>query len=123
MGTLISFATQPGNVALDGEGRNSPFASALVKHIATSTGPLTDILVDVRNDVMEATARKQVPWEHSALTGRFYFKEPANPPALPPTVTKRRGRGLECGERHEKPGHPGGLHQALREYLLWRHGA
>ena len=86
VGTLISFATQPGNVALDGAGRNSPFASALVKHIAASTGTLTDILVDVRNDVMEATARKQVPWEHSALTGRFYFKEPAKPPALSPTV-------------------------------------
>ena len=86
VGTLISFATQPGNVALDGTGRNSPFASSLVKHMATSTGTLTDILVDVRNDVMNATARQQVPWEHSALTGRFYFKEPTPPPTLPPTV-------------------------------------
>ena len=34
VGTLISFSTQPGNVALDGAGRNSPFAGALVKHIA-----------------------------------------------------------------------------------------
>jgi uncharacterized caspase-like protein len=32
-GTLISYSTQPGNVALDGTGRNSPFAGALVKHI------------------------------------------------------------------------------------------
>lgn len=30
VGTLISFSTQPGNVALDGSGRNSPFAEALV---------------------------------------------------------------------------------------------
>src|SRR5262249_6485460 len=30
IGTLISFSTQPGNVALDGKGRNSPFAGALV---------------------------------------------------------------------------------------------
>ena len=29
VGTLISFSTQPGNVALDGAGRNSPFAGAL----------------------------------------------------------------------------------------------
>ena len=35
VGTLISFSTQPGNVALDGEGRNSPFASALAKRIRT----------------------------------------------------------------------------------------
>ena len=31
VGTLISFSTQPGNVALDGTGRNSPYAGALVK--------------------------------------------------------------------------------------------
>ena len=34
-GTLITFSTQPGNVALDGTGRNSPYAEALLKHIAT----------------------------------------------------------------------------------------
>ena len=33
VGTLISFSTQPGNVALDGTGRNSPFAGALVKQL------------------------------------------------------------------------------------------
>jgi hypothetical protein len=76
VGTLISFSTQPGNVALDGTGRNSPFAGALVKHITASSDPLSDLLVAVRNDVMEATGKKQVPWEHSALTGRFYFKPP-----------------------------------------------
>jgi uncharacterized caspase-like protein len=36
VGTLISFSTQPGNVALDGSGRNSPFAGALVKRIVSS---------------------------------------------------------------------------------------
>jgi len=34
LGTFIAYSTQPGNVALDGAGRNSPFASALIKHIA-----------------------------------------------------------------------------------------
>ena len=85
VGTLISFSTQPGNVAIDGTGRNSPFAEALVKHITASTDPLGDLLVAVRNDVMAATEKKQVPWEHSALTGRFYFKAPApEAAALPP---------------------------------------
>lgn len=35
VGTLIAYATQPDNVALDGEGRNSPFTSAFLKHIGT----------------------------------------------------------------------------------------
>ena len=76
IGTLISFSTQPGNVALDGAGRNSPFAAALVKHISASTDDLSAILIAVRNDVMKETQRKQVPWEHSALTGKFYFSGP-----------------------------------------------
>ena len=73
VGTLISFSTQPGNVAADGTGRNSPFAGALVKQLSSSTDDLSAMLISVRNDVMKETQRKQVPWEHSALTGRFYF--------------------------------------------------
>ena len=68
-GTIISYSTQPGNVALDGAGgRNSPFAGALVKHLPSEGRDLSSILVKVRNDVMAATAKRQVPWEHSALT-------------------------------------------------------
>lgn len=76
-GTLISFSTQPGNVASDGTDRNSPFAGALIKHIATPGEDLPTILINVRNDVMAATARNQVPWEHSALTAKVYFIAPS----------------------------------------------
>ena len=74
VGTLVSFSTQPGNVALDGSGRNSPFAGALVKHIHQTKDDLSNILIAVRNDVLKDTKGKQVPWEHSALTGRFYLR-------------------------------------------------
>ena len=77
VGTLISFSTQPGNVALDGEGRNSPFASALAKRIRTEGEDLSSILIGVRNDVMEATRNRQIPWEHSALRSKFFFSAPA----------------------------------------------
>jgi hypothetical protein len=77
VGTLISFSTQPGNVALDGIGRNSPFAGALIEVIRTSREDLSTILIDVRNKVMAETGSRQVPWEHSALTGRFYFNPAA----------------------------------------------
>src|SRR5262249_10022671 len=88
--TLISFSTQPGNVALDGSGRNSPFAGALVRHIANSSDSLSDLLIAVRNDVRKETENKQVPWEHSALTGRFYFDLGSQPPPdgrKPPSPT------------------------------------
>lgn len=79
-GTLISFSTQPGNVALDGTGRNSPYAGALLKHLATPGEDLPTILINVRKDVMKATDRRQVPWEHSAMTAKFYFTPPKEGP-------------------------------------------
>ena len=68
VGTLISFSTQPGNFALDGDGRNSPYAAALAKHLSNPTEDLSTLLISVRNDVMAATNDRQIPWEHSALT-------------------------------------------------------
>lgn len=69
VGTLIAFSTQPGNVALDGAGRNSPFTSALLKHLGTPGMDISRELVLVRRDVLEATNGAQVPWENSSLTG------------------------------------------------------
>jgi hypothetical protein len=73
VGTLISFSTQPGNVALDGTGRNSPYAAALIKHIATPAESLTSILIRVRNDVISATANRQVPWDQHALRKSIFL--------------------------------------------------
>ncbi len=85
VGTFIAFATQPGNVALDGKGRNSPFSAALIKHVGTDGVDLSGIMIAVRNDVLASTAGKQVPWEHSSLTGQFFFK-PAVVPAETPVA-------------------------------------
>ena len=81
VGTLISFSTQPGNVALDGEGHNSPYAAALVKHISDPKEDLSTLLIQVRNDVMAATKDQQIPWEHSALRSKFYFAGIPPPPS------------------------------------------
>jgi len=75
-GTLISFSTQPGKLALDGKGRNSPYSAALVRQLTTSKEDLAGMLIAVRNEVIRETDRRQVPWEHSALRGRFYFSPP-----------------------------------------------
>lgn len=74
IGTLIAFATQPGNVALDGSGRNSPFTSALLKHLGQPGRDITRELIDVRRDVLAATGGKQVPWDNSSLTGEVVLK-------------------------------------------------
>jgi TPR repeat protein len=72
-GFLIAYATQPDNVAYDGAGRNSPFAQALLGHIATVGEDISGMMIDVRKDVIATTGGAQVPWENSSLTRQFYF--------------------------------------------------
>ena len=69
VGTMIAYATQPDNVALDGSGRNSPFTTALLKHIATPGLEIRSMMTRVRADVLVATRDKQLPWDHSSLIG------------------------------------------------------
>ena len=92
VGTLISFSTQPGNVALDGKGRNSPFAGALAKEITRSSEDLSSILIAVRNEVIKESNNKQVPWEHSALRARFFIAPPKA--ELPQTLAQPGPRSL-----------------------------
>ncbi len=76
VGTLIAYATQPGAVAADGRGRNSPFTAALVEHLATPGLEVNQLLNRVRQTVVAATDQKQIPWTHSSLTGDFYLSPP-----------------------------------------------
>lgn len=73
-GTLIAYATQPDNVALDGDGRNSPFTAALLKHMITPGLEVESMMKHVRLDVISATKNRQVPWGHSSLVGNVYLK-------------------------------------------------
>ncbi|AZO08479.1 MULTISPECIES: caspase domain-containing protein [unclassified Mesorhizobium] len=86
VGSLIAFATQPGNVAVDGAGRNSPFTTALVAHLGTPGQDIMRDLVEVRRDVLAATQGKQVPWENSSLTGEVVLRPLATEPKVA-TVT------------------------------------
>lgn len=89
VGTLIGFSTQPGNVATDGAGRNSPYAEALLRHIEVSGTDVSGVLIAVRNDVLKATDGRQVPWEHTSLTGQVYLKiaPPSTLAAVRPPAT------------------------------------
>ncbi|UGA48255.1 caspase family protein [Bradyrhizobium quebecense] len=74
-GTLIAFATAPGQVALDGEGANSPFSAALSRHVGTPGLEVQQMLTRVRAEVVAATKGKQVPWSNSSLLGEVYLAE------------------------------------------------
>jgi tetratricopeptide (TPR) repeat protein len=74
-GTLVVYAAKDGETALDGDGINSPFASAFVKNLPTPGLEVRRLFDFVRDDVMEATSRKQKPFSYGSISGRqdFYF--------------------------------------------------
>ena len=73
--TLVVFAAKDGQIALDGEGGNSPFAVAVVQRIATPGVEINKVFRLVRDDVMEATAGRQEPYTYGSLPGKedFFF--------------------------------------------------
>jgi uncharacterized caspase-like protein len=82
-GTLIAFATGPGQTALDGEGgTNSPFTRALVANIAQPGVEIQQAMTKVRAQVNEETSKNQLPWGHTNLIGTVYL----NPAAVAPVA-------------------------------------
>ncbi len=73
--TFIAFATQPGNVTVDGSGANSPFTTALLKNVEIPGLSISDMMIRVRNETEALTAGRQVPWDQSNLREQFYFTE------------------------------------------------
>jgi tetratricopeptide (TPR) repeat protein len=74
-GTLIAFATQPNRVAIDGDGQNSPFARALLRHLPTPDLELRTLMTRVRTEVVNLTAGAQRPEVWDSLVGEFIFKK------------------------------------------------
>jgi uncharacterized caspase-like protein len=70
-GTFISYSTSPGNVARDGDRRNSPYTAALLQYLQAPGLSISDVFINVRAKVKKETG--QVPWELSSLEGQFYF--------------------------------------------------
>ena len=73
-GTLIAFATGPGQTALDGQdGTNSPFTRALMANIASPGVEIQQAMTKVRAQVNEETNKNQLPWGHTNLIGAVYL--------------------------------------------------
>jgi uncharacterized caspase-like protein len=67
--TLVAFAAKAGAVAEDGDGENSPFATALVRYIAEPGLDLRIAFGRVRDDVLKATDNRQEPFVYGSLGG------------------------------------------------------
>lgn len=92
-GTYICYSTGPGQVALDGEGRNSPYAAALLQHMMTPGLSIEQVFKRVRLSLGKVTDGKQIPWTLSSLQGEFYFtpgEAPADIPAAPMSTEREQ---------------------------------
>src|SRR5215213_3849544 len=79
-GTLIAFATGPGQTALDGEaGANSPFTRALLANVTQPGVEIQQAMTKVRAQVNEETQKGQLPWGHTNLTGTVYLNGTPTP--------------------------------------------
>jgi len=72
-GTLVAYAAKNGEVALDGEGRNSPFVTAMVKYLTVPGVEIGKFFRLVRDDVLAATARRQEPFVYGSLPSEDFF--------------------------------------------------
>ena len=120
-GTLIAFATGPGQKALDGkQGENSPFTRALLRNLAEPGVEIRHALTKVRAQVSEETNKQQLPWENTNLTGFFYINQNA---AAPVATAVLDAPGTAVAPASARPGaSPGDLSNASNEIELefWR---
>lgn len=75
-GTLIAFATNPGEVAYDSapaNDQNSPFTAAFVTALRQRGQEVNQLFTRVRQEVVEATFQKQTPWATSSLLEEIYL--------------------------------------------------
>lgn len=110
VGTLIAFATSPGQLSADGSGRNSPFTAAFLRVARTPGLEVQQIMKRVRAEVVAKTNGLQVPWENSSLVGDVYLlpiptvlqgkaSEPAGTPSpalTAPCAAGQARRGEDC---------------------------
>ncbi|MCK5601882.1 caspase family protein [Candidatus Pacearchaeota archaeon] len=74
-GTIIAYATSPGQVASDGHGSNGAFTAALLKHLTHQNVSIEDLFKRVRNTLSAVTSGRQISWEHTCLMGDFFFNQ------------------------------------------------
>jgi len=99
-GTLIAFATGPGQTALDGgDGQNSPFTKALIAHITQPGIEIQQAMTEVRAQVQDDTSKGQLPWGHTNLTGAVYLN-----PAKAQTASAAPAAGTPVAATSANPG-------------------
>jgi uncharacterized caspase-like protein len=73
---LVAYAARDGTTANDGDGRNSPFTTALLRNIETPGLEISFLFRNVRDEVMSATKREQQPFVYGSLSREAIYLKP-----------------------------------------------
>jgi uncharacterized caspase-like protein len=117
--TLVAFAAKAGAVANDGDGDNSPFATALVKYLAEPGLDLRLAFGRVRDDVLKSTGNRQEPFVYGSLGGETMALVPQAAKPVDPDAQARVDYELaaQVGTREAwdsfVASHPNGFYASL----------
>ncbi len=73
-GSFIAYATAPGSVASDGQGRNGLYTQELLKALRKTGLTIEQVFKEVRMNVLRQSGERQFTWDSSNIIGEFYFK-------------------------------------------------
>ena len=115
-GSFVAYATSPGSVASDGDGRNGTYTKHLLNSLRQPDTRLEEVFKRVRVEVAKETRNKQIPWDSSSVLGDFYFSPPvANVATQPITAIPLTAAQLE--ERFWEDAKAVGNKEAFEGYL------
>jgi hypothetical protein len=115
LGTIVSFSTQAGQTADDGNGRNSPYTAAFLKRIE---GPeeIGDVFRDISSDVYETSGKSQLPELSLSIVGKFYLNGPVSITVTPPAQSAPTD-GCSAAEAHWKAADAIGTITAYEDHI------
>jgi tetratricopeptide (TPR) repeat protein len=73
-GSFIAYATAPGSVASDGQGRNGLYTQELIKAVSKPGLTIEQVFKEVRQNVLRLSGDRQNTWDSSNIVGEFYFR-------------------------------------------------
>jgi uncharacterized caspase-like protein len=115
LGTIISFSTQAGQTADDGQGRNSPYTAAFLKHIEERQ-EIGDIFREISTDVYDTSGKAQLPEISLSIVGKFYLNSPVSV-AITPQGASPPSDPCAAAEVHWKSADAIGSSEAYEDHV------
>jgi uncharacterized caspase-like protein len=116
-GSLLAYATSPGNTASDGDGANGLYTENLLRELNSPDAKIEDVFKRVRLAVRVRSAGQQIPWESTSLEEDFYFRPPKEVKSLSGAeATRRYDEELAIWERIKGADDAAPLEDYLRRY-------